>query len=82
MLMLSRKIGEKIHLYHNGELLATIQVVDVRVNKFRIGIEAPRSVEILRHEIVDRYLEKRVMPAADPSDVKGIQTDGVTSDEF
>ena len=80
MLVLSRKIGEKVHLYRNGELLATIQVVDVRVNTFRIGIEAPKSVEILRHEIVDRYHEKPVMPAADAGDVSEISSNGVTND--
>jgi len=47
MLVLSRKIGERILIEPGIE----IAVVDVRGGKVRIGIEAPDSVRIRRDEI-------------------------------
>jgi carbon storage regulator len=48
MLVLSRKIGEKIHI--GNDIVLT--VVHVANNKVRLGIDAPKSVTILRHENV------------------------------
>ena len=47
MLVLSRKIGERILIEPGIE----IAVVDVRGGKVRIGIVAPESVRIRRDEI-------------------------------
>jgi len=47
MLVLSRKIGERIVIEPGIE----IAVVDVRGGKVRIGIQAPESVRIFREEI-------------------------------
>ena len=47
MLVLSRKVGERIYI--NDNIIITI--VDVDRNKVRVGIEAPREVEILREEL-------------------------------
>ena len=49
MLVLSRKPGEKVII---GDRI-TIQVVAVKGNQVRIGIEAPPHVEILREELHD-----------------------------
>lgn len=48
MLVLSRKLGEKIFIGEN----ICITVVDVDRNKIRLGIEAPPSVAILRQELL------------------------------
>jgi carbon storage regulator len=48
MLVLSRKLGEKIFI---GENIA-ITVVDVDRGKVRLGIEAPRDVPIFRQELL------------------------------
>ena len=47
MLVLSRKIGERILIEPGIE----IAVVDVRGGKVRIGIQAPDSVRIRRDEL-------------------------------
>jgi len=48
MLVLSRKIGERIVIEPGIE----IAVVDVRGGKVRIGIEAPREIRIRRNELI------------------------------
>jgi carbon storage regulator len=48
MLVLSRKLGEKIHIGDN----ICITVVDIDRGKVRLGIEAPRSVPVYRQELL------------------------------
>lgn len=53
MLVLSRKLGEKIYVGDN----IVLTVVDIDRGKIRLGIEAPRDVVISREEL---------LPEADP----------------
>jgi carbon storage regulator len=48
MLVLSRKLGEKIFIGDN----VCITVVDIDRGKIRLGIEAPRDVPIYRQELL------------------------------
>jgi len=48
MLVLSRKLGEKIYISDN----ICITVVDIDRGKIRLGIEAPREVPIFRQELL------------------------------
>lgn len=48
MLVLSRKLGEKIYINDN----ICITIVDIDRGKIRLGIEAPREVPIFRQELV------------------------------
>ncbi len=48
MLVLSRKLGEKIYINDN----ICITVVDIDRGKIRLGIEAPRDVPIFRKELL------------------------------
>jgi carbon storage regulator len=48
MLVLSRKLGEKIFINDN----ICITVVDIDRGKIRLGIEAPREVPIFRKELL------------------------------
>ena len=50
MLVLSRKLGERIVIGPNIELT----VVDIRGNQVRLAVEAPRDVSIHRQEIYRR----------------------------
>jgi carbon storage regulator len=50
MLVLSRKIGERILIEPGIE----IAIVEVQGGKVRIGIEAPQDIRIHRAEIADR----------------------------
>lgn len=49
MLVLSRKLGEKIYINDN----ICITVVDIDRGKIRLGIEAPRDMPIFRKELLD-----------------------------
>lgn len=47
MLVLSRKLGERIYINDN----IVITIVEIDRGKVRLGIEAPKDVEILREEL-------------------------------
>lgn len=47
MLVLSRKAGEKIVINEN----ITITLIEIRGDKARLGIDAPRDVSIHRQEV-------------------------------
>ena len=47
MLVLSRKLGEKIYIGPG----ITITVIEVKGNKTRLGIDAPADVPIVRAEL-------------------------------
>jgi carbon storage regulator len=47
MLVLSRKLGERIQIGDN----ISITVVDINRGKIRLGIDAPRDIPIFRQEL-------------------------------
>ncbi len=77
MLVLTRKPGEKIVIGDN----ITITVCELEGNKVRIAIDAPRSVRILRSELIGQ--EKKAAPkdasdfdlAAKPAEWKNVAPD-------
>jgi carbon storage regulator len=56
MLVLSRKKNESIIVNDN----IVITVVDVRGDKVRIGIEAPRDVSVHRQEVLEAILSEKL----------------------
>lgn len=48
MLVLTRKIGEKVVI--DGDI--TVTITEIKGDKVRIGIEAPAAVSIFRSELV------------------------------
>ncbi len=54
MLVLSRRESEKILV---PELGITLEVLSIKGNTVRLGIDAPREIRVLRGEIVDTELE-------------------------
>jgi carbon storage regulator len=54
MLVLSRKKDEKIVIGDN----ISIMVVEIRGDKVRLGIEAPRDVSVHRREVYDAIKRK------------------------
>jgi carbon storage regulator len=49
MLILSRKINEKIMIGDN----ITVSIIDVRGDQVRIGIDAPKNVKVFRQEVFE-----------------------------
>ena len=60
MLVLSRKLGEKIYIGDN----ICITVVDIDRGKIRLGIEAPRDVPIYRQELLPLKSADTPLPGA------------------
>ena len=58
MLVLSRKKGEEILI--DGTI--SVMIVDVRGDKVRVGIDAPREVPVHRREVQDA-IDKTRKPA-------------------
>lgn len=56
MLVLSRKVGERILIDERIE----IEVIRVSKNKVRLGITAPRDVEVIRSEL--REIRQTAVP--------------------
>lgn len=56
MLVLSRKKNESIIINDN----VVITVIDVRGDKVRIGIEAPRDITVHRQEVLEAILEEKL----------------------
>lgn len=63
MLVLSRKVGERIMVGKDIELV----VVEIRGGRVKLGVEAPRAVPVVRSEIAgDHGPEPKVSPVAVP----------------
>ena len=79
MLVLSRQRDESIMIGDDIE----ITIVDVRGDKVRLGITAPKQIPVHRREIYDAIQREKAQkaageaPAADPKD----QTDASSKDE-
>jgi carbon storage regulator len=56
MLILTRKLGESIRI---GDDI-TLTVLSVKGNQIRLGVDAPREVEVHRQEIYDRILDEQM----------------------
>ena len=60
MLVLSRKLNERIVINDN----IVVTVVEIRGDKVRLGIEAPREVPVHRREVYDA-IKKSEEPKSD-----------------
>lgn len=56
MLVLNRKIGEGIVIGNNIE----VKILDVQENRVKIGIQAPRQINILRKEVYDEIVSENI----------------------
>ena len=52
MLVITRLVGEKVLIFPPGGKPIKIEIVSVRGDRVRIGIEAPQNVLVLREELV------------------------------
>ena len=70
MLVLSRKRSESIVINEN----IVITVVEVRGDKVRLGIEAPREVPIHRSEVHDAIRTEQAAPEESDADAAAVTT--------
>lgn len=56
MLILTRKLGEKINI---GDDI-TVKLIEIKGTQVKLGIEAPRHIEIHRHEVYERIREENL----------------------
>lgn len=55
MLVLTRAIGERL-VFGDGEVY--LQILEIRGNQVRLGIDAPRDISINREEVYEKIKEK------------------------
>lgn len=55
MLLLTRKIGEGIHIGPDVEIV----VMSIQGKQVRLGIKAPESTEIWRNELMEKENDKK-----------------------
>lgn len=55
MLVLSRKVGERVRI---GDEI-TVTIVEIRGDKVRIGIEAPETVSVHRQEVYEKIQREK-----------------------
>ena len=68
MLVISRKIGEKIKIGENIEII----ILSIDKNQVKIGIEAPKNISILRSELIEE-IKKENLKAAKNIDITTIK---------
>ena len=66
MLVLSRRKDESIIIGDDVEII----IVDVRGDKIRLGIKAPRSISVHRKEIYDAIQQEKNQTDSEQSDDK------------
>jgi len=59
MLILSRKINEEIKINND----VTIKIISISENQVKIGIDAPKEMQIYRGEIYDKVRESAQIAA-------------------
>ena len=70
MLILSRKVNEKILIGDD----VVITIIDTRGDQIKIGIEAPKSVKILRHEVFEAIQRENKAAALSEESLKKLSS--------
>ena len=58
MLVLTRSIGDRLIIGKDGDIV--LNVLDIRGNQVRIGIDAPKDVPVHREEIYQKIKDETV----------------------
>ena len=71
MLILTRRVGEKLVIGEN----VTVTVLGVKGNQIRIGIDAPRSVDVYREEIYEQVKQENLSAIANVDAIRNAVQD-------
>lgn len=74
MLILSRKIDEKINI---GEEI-TLTIIEIRGDQVKIGVEAPKSVKVFRQEVFNAIQSENKAASNIPTNSQDIGIDAIT----
>ncbi len=66
MLVLARRVNEKIRI---GDKIV-LKVLAIQEGQVKLGIEAPRTVEILRWEVYEQIVQQNQQAATSPKEVQ------------
>jgi carbon storage regulator len=69
MLVLSRRVGERVRIGDDIELV----VVEVKGDVVRLGIEAPRGVAIYRQELYEAISRENLAAGQTPHEITGLK---------
>lgn len=69
MLILTRKLEESLIINGNIE----VKIVAIEDNKIKIGIDAPREVEIYRKEVYDKIQEENKLATKSNVDMEALK---------
>ena len=69
MLIISRRIGEKIKIGDSIEVV----ILDIKGRQASIGIKAPKGVAIYREEVLRRIQEENIKAAREAPDTKDLE---------
>jgi len=73
MLVLTRRPGESIVVGEN----IVVTVIEIKGGQVRIGIDAPREVEVYREEIYEQVKQENLTAIANVDEIrKAVQGDG------
>ena len=59
MLVLSRQKNENLLIILDGVVLAEIEPVDIRGDKVRLGVNAPKHVQVHRKEVWEKVQQEK-----------------------
>ncbi len=74
MLVLSRKKGESLVLGVSGDI--TVTVVDIRGDKVRLGVNAPKEVPVHRQEVWEAIQRENARAYHDAQEQKKLKEGG------
>lgn len=63
MLILSRKIDEKIQIGDN----ITLTIIDIHGEQVKIGVEAPKNIKVFRQEVFEAIQKENMAAAVEQS---------------
>lgn len=68
MLILSRKIDEKIRIGQN----ISITVIEVKGDQVKLGIEAPKTIKVFRQEVYDAIQKENTEAASTSTNITAL----------